>query len=156
TLAGRLARVYFGAVNPARATHPDGEKVTHIVPGDDVTLAEYAPHRGGGPIHLINCAVSETVDPAAGLRRARAGATPLTAGPVALTVGERAHASWADGALAPLAAPPGAQPFPGGREPEPIGSLDLRTLVAASGGGTDPPPDAPRAVLRTLANDRPA
>jgi hypothetical protein len=33
-----------------------------VVRGDDVNMADYAPQSGGGPIHLINCCINQTVD----------------------------------------------------------------------------------------------
>lgn len=40
-----------------RARPPD-----EVVAGDDVLLADYAPQSAGGPIHLINCCINQTVD----------------------------------------------------------------------------------------------
>ncbi len=33
-----------------------------VVRGDDVPMSEYAPQTHGGPIHLINCCINQTVD----------------------------------------------------------------------------------------------
>ncbi len=33
-----------------------------VVEGDDIRLADYAPQTAGGPIHLINCCINQTVD----------------------------------------------------------------------------------------------
>jgi Patatin-like phospholipase len=78
----RLVRSYLGAANPARfassaslgATDkvPEGAgstpaPVTHIEPDDDLPFSEYAPHRHGGPVHLIGVCVNETTDPRGGL-----------------------------------------------------------------------------------------
>ena len=60
--AARLARTYLGASNPARR-HPRGANVTEVIPGDDVaSIVNYRPHEAGGPIHLINLTVNQTVD----------------------------------------------------------------------------------------------
>lgn len=40
-----------------RARPPD-----EVVAGDDVRLADYAPQAAGGPIHLINCCINQSVD----------------------------------------------------------------------------------------------
>lgn len=37
-------------------------KVTRLLDGDDPGMTDYAPHRHGGPIHLVNCCVNQTVD----------------------------------------------------------------------------------------------
>ncbi|MBL8263818.1 MAG: hypothetical protein JNM58_15480 [Xanthomonadaceae bacterium] len=33
-----------------------------VVPGDDVRMSSYAPQASGGPIHLVNCCINQTVD----------------------------------------------------------------------------------------------
>lgn len=85
----RLARSYLGASNPARfTTLPPTEHVYQpldAVPGslraeganrktvfdvdqgDLVALSDYRPHEGGGPVHILNMTVNQTVDPAGGL-----------------------------------------------------------------------------------------
>jgi hypothetical protein len=37
-------------------------KATELVPGDDLAFGAYTPHAFGGPIHLINCCINQTVD----------------------------------------------------------------------------------------------
>jgi hypothetical protein len=110
----RLVRSYLGASNPARFDGsgaamarvardlhaidplPSSPEDHHIKgvgdvdPGDDVSMAKYAPHLHGGPVHLINACLNETTDPRGGLfnqdRRGRA----ITVGPGAiLRVGRR-------------------------------------------------------------------
>ena len=77
----RLARTYISLGNgPAQASAPphrfpisplahkragDANRVarlTELLPADDVDLLNYAPHRHGGPIHLINCCINQTLD----------------------------------------------------------------------------------------------
>ncbi|KPC49928.1 patatin-like phospholipase family protein [Amantichitinum ursilacus] len=36
--------------------------ISEFVDGDDPPMSEYAPHKHGGPIHLINCCINQTVD----------------------------------------------------------------------------------------------
>lgn len=38
------------------------KKVTSTVAGDDVAMANYAPHHHGGPIHLITSCINQTID----------------------------------------------------------------------------------------------
>ena len=163
--AGRLARAFLGAVNPARRTHPDGQDVTHLVPGDDVALTDYAPHAAGGPLHLINCAVNETVDVASqrGLRDRQA--ENMAVGPAGVSVAQLWHALWAAGGaepqLRPLAEPGEVTPHPflaPGAGPVPVEGLSLREWMAISGGAVGPgmgrQTGLARALLLTLANLR--
>jgi hypothetical protein len=163
--ASRLARAFLGAVNPARRDHPDGRDVSHVVPGDDVPLAAYAPHAAGGPLHLINCAVNETVDVASqrGLRDRQA--EPLAVGPAGISIDREWHALWVPGTggptVVPLADPAEARPHPflskaGG--PVQVEGLALREWVGISGAALSPgmgrQTGFARALLLTLANLR--
>lgn len=91
----RLVRSYLGASNPSRfaqkealgaikAFDPNPEHVKDVEdvdPGDDLPMWQYAPHRHGGPIHLVNTCLNETTDPRGGLfNRDRQGRI-LTVGP---------------------------------------------------------------------------
>lgn len=53
--AGTLVRATRTAISQAR-------RLVEAVPGDDTPLAAYTPHRHGGPIHLVNCCINQTVD----------------------------------------------------------------------------------------------
>jgi len=62
---GSEARTRFPSALLAATTRDTTQnivKVTELLPGDDVALTEYAPHRFGGPIHLVNCCINQTVD----------------------------------------------------------------------------------------------
>jgi len=64
-VAGVDARTRFPSPILAATTRDTTEnivKVTELLPGDDVPLTDYAPHRFGGPIHLVNCCINQTVD----------------------------------------------------------------------------------------------
>ncbi len=162
--ASRLARAFLGAVNPQRRLHLEGRNVTAVVPGDDVAFDQYAPHAAGGPLHLINCAVNETIDVASqrGLRDRQA--ENLAVGPAGVNVAQRWHALWAGDApqgdtLVPLAADGGPHPFlDRAGDPVPVESLDLREWVAISGAAVSPGmgrnTGLGKALLFTLANVR--
>lgn len=93
----RLVRSYLGAGNVARfGGHPqvataayqrhdiasaDSVSVQDVHAGDDVAMAEYAPHAGGGPVHLINACVNQTRDPRGGLFNQDRKGLPITVGP---------------------------------------------------------------------------
>ncbi|UPG88536.1 patatin-like phospholipase family protein [Luteibacter aegosomaticola] len=62
---GNTARTRFPSPMLSPVTRDTTEaivKVTELLPGDDVALTDYAPHRHGGPIHLVNCCINQTVD----------------------------------------------------------------------------------------------
>ena len=78
----RLVRSYLGAANPGRfhkqaplgaadvvsaGPGPQLKQVYSPDPGDDVAMTDYAPHRWGGPVHLINVCLNQTHDPRGGL-----------------------------------------------------------------------------------------
>lgn len=93
----RLVRSYLGAGNPARSAG-SAQRATDKFPkdwvsgeppvpiqdlheSDDVPMAVYSPHKGGGPVHLINACINQTTDPRGGLfNRDRKGQL-LTVGP---------------------------------------------------------------------------
>ncbi|MDQ6647197.1 MAG: patatin-like phospholipase family protein, partial [Pseudomonadota bacterium] len=78
----RIARAYVSVGNYEGAEHPSGparfplsplnrktrdnadavKKLTELLEGDDVALPAYSPHTYGGPIHLINCCINQTID----------------------------------------------------------------------------------------------
>src|SRR5204862_191517 len=57
--SARLSRTYIGASNKNRQNH--GKTTTEDVEGDDFDLKQYTPHAAGGPLHLINVTLNETV-----------------------------------------------------------------------------------------------
>lgn len=97
TYAARLARTFLGASNPERI-HQNGREPSEDVklshPEDDLPLAEYQPEQQGGPLHLINTCLNETIDYAS-LRdvRGRRGLS-LACGPCGVSIGRRMHALW--------------------------------------------------------------
>ncbi|WP_250634272.1 patatin-like phospholipase family protein [Pinirhizobacter soli] len=40
----------------------DTTGVTRLVKGDDICMSAYHPHQYGGPVHLVNCCINQTVD----------------------------------------------------------------------------------------------
>lgn len=54
--------------------------LTESIEGDDVELTDYAPHRHGGPIHLINCCINQSVDDRTGNYNADRKGVSLTIG----------------------------------------------------------------------------
>ncbi|WP_304307105.1 hypothetical protein [Pseudacidovorax intermedius] len=75
--AARLTRAYLGAANGTRfgpdvsalspiagavRTGKPAVSVGEVAFDDDVPLGAYAPHRAGGPVHLINSCVNQSAD----------------------------------------------------------------------------------------------
>jgi hypothetical protein len=93
--AARLARAYLGATNPARRRQANHD-MTDLVPGDEIALEDYAPHRHGGPLHLINVTVNETLSGKTQIERRDRKGVAMAVGPCGLSVGLESHASWSD------------------------------------------------------------
>ncbi len=91
----RLARVFLGAVNPNRRTHPDGENVADVISGDDVSIAAYAPHRAGGPLHIINCSARKRIDVTLGRGVDERWSENFAVGPIGVSVAQNWHSIWA-------------------------------------------------------------
>lgn len=97
TYSARLARTFLGASNPERIHHSaqdisEDVKLSH--PEDDMPFSEYQPEQQGGPLHLINTCLNETIDYAS-LRdvRGRRGLS-LACGPCGVSLGRGMHALW--------------------------------------------------------------
>lgn len=151
--AARLARAYLGASNPERRT-PDGANVTEVTAGDDVSsLHDYRPYRAGGPLHLINVMVNQTVDTGSGYANRDRKGENVAASSVGVTIGRIAHAAWKPAARTAEGAPPKTlATAPLGRcpgDPHPLVSLvdepadrverlSLRQWMAISGAAIDP------------------
>lgn len=97
--AARLARTYLGAANEERlhareSSEPRDVDAAH--PKDDTLLQNYHPERLGGPLHLINVCVNETVDVSSGRQLAEDKGLSMCVGPGGVSVGARFHALWDD------------------------------------------------------------
>jgi len=89
----RLRRAYLGASNAGR--FDDGRrspKLDH--PGDDFDFLDYRPDRAGGPLHLVNVTVNETVEGRSQVEQRDRKGTSLAFGPVGLSLGVAHHARW--------------------------------------------------------------
>jgi hypothetical protein len=88
--SARLSRAYTGASNPKRR----GASLTTEVEGDDLPLAAYRPHEGGGPLHLINVTLGETVGGQSQIEYRDRKGLAMAVGPAGISVGVRHHAMW--------------------------------------------------------------
>jgi hypothetical protein len=91
--AARLARAYLGATNAERHRHAD-HSMTALIPGDDLSLEEYAPHQHGGPLHLINVTINETISGKTQIERRDRKGLAMAVGPAGLCIGKDSHALW--------------------------------------------------------------
>jgi choline dehydrogenase-like flavoprotein len=102
--AARLSRTFLGASNAARvygAPTEESQDVQAAHPHDDLPHDRYHPEEQGGPIHLINVCINETVDAASEREIRERKGLPMCVTPHGVTVGRRYFAEWA---------PPDAQP----------------------------------------------
>ncbi len=74
----------------AVATAEDIMKVaplTEAIAGDDVELTSYRPHEHGGPIHLVNCCINQSVDDRTGIYNADRKGVALTVSALGVELG---------------------------------------------------------------------
>lgn len=88
----RLARTFLGASNPAR--REKNSSVREVMPGDDLLWKDYQPHAHGGPLHIINVTINETVDGKSQVQQRDRKGLGMAVGPCAISVGVRHHAAW--------------------------------------------------------------
>ncbi|MEO5912962.1 MAG: GMC oxidoreductase [Luteolibacter sp.] len=92
----RITRTFQGASNPARihptATVSKDIQVAH--PQDDIHLHNYHPELSGGPLHLINVCLNETVDQASQRQLRDTKGLPMSVGPAGVAVGRRFFGLW--------------------------------------------------------------
>ncbi len=94
--ASHIARTYLGASNPLRH-HAAGANISEVIPGDDVdSIRDYRPHDMGGPVHLINVTINQTVDFGSqrGNRNRKGENMAVTC--LGLNIGWGSHAFWQD------------------------------------------------------------
>ena len=93
----KLVRTFLGASNDARV-HPSGTDAPLPVEipsaEDDVPFDAYHPERNGGPLHLINACVNDTVAGDSGRQLREDKGLPICVGPAGISVGQRYHALW--------------------------------------------------------------
>lgn len=106
--ASRLSRAYLGASNPRRTgfgadlfTEKNNSikikrstNITKVVDYDDVCFTNYHPERNGGPIHLINVTINETVSGTSQIEQRDRKGLGMAIGPCGVSVGRTSHALW--------------------------------------------------------------
>ncbi|MDY0881491.1 GMC oxidoreductase [Dongia soli] len=96
-LAQRLIRTFLGASNDRRV-HPSGTDAPKPVQiadeNDDESFGRYHPEEHGGPMHLINVCINQTVDVLSGRELRQNKGVSMCVGPAGINVGRRYHAIW--------------------------------------------------------------
>jgi hypothetical protein len=112
---GRLTRAYLGASNPAR-TGPAGENVSMPIDGDDISFSDYRPNEAGGPLHIINMTLNETVEGRSEIEQRDRKGMVMAIGPCGISVAARHHAMWKDPEQPPMKRPSDSAENPEQRE----------------------------------------
>lgn len=95
TLYGaRICRAYQGASNPQR-WYGAGQRMGETLPSDDIPWRDYAPHENGGPLHIVNVTLNETVGGKSQVESQDRQGLLVALGPAGITIGARFHALWA-------------------------------------------------------------
>jgi hypothetical protein len=97
--SARLTRAYLGASNANRMdpkTNPQGQNITEPVPGDDVAMTDYRPHEHGGPLHIINVTVNETISAKSQIEQRDRKGMGMAIGPAGISLGRVHHALFFD------------------------------------------------------------
>ncbi len=116
----KLIRSFLGASNDARV-HPSGTDAPLPVEipsaDDDISFDAYHPECSGGPLHLINTCVNDTVEGNSGRQLREDKGLPMCAGPAGLSVGRRYHALWQGRSDRPYADASVVRPLPVAPDP---------------------------------------
>jgi len=92
----RITRAYLGAANPKR-WKANAPSISEPMSGDDVAGRKYAPHEAGGPLHILNMTLNETVAGRSQLvERDRRGMN-FAFGPAGISVAANHNAKWSAG-----------------------------------------------------------
>ena len=94
--SARLTRAFLGASNPRRTGGVQTSDVTEPLAGDDIGWGLYRPHLKGGPLHIVNVTINETVMGESGIEQRDRKGIPMAIGPSGLSAGLRYHALWPD------------------------------------------------------------
>ncbi len=102
--SARITRTYLGATNPER-WKPSGAPITKPLPNEDVDLAEYRPHEKGGPLHIINTTLNETISGQSSIEQHDRKGLNFALGPACMSAGVQHHAFWQSPKNEPLLPP---------------------------------------------------
>jgi len=141
--SARLGRAYLGASNPERKKRH--LPVTEPHKSDDCPWRKYEPHVHGGPLHVVNTTLNETIGGTSQIEQIDRKGVNLALGPAGISASTTHHALWVkdapdDGitdALSPIDGGPGSRHmfaiFPGKMEEIRVERLWLSDWVGISG-----------------------
>jgi hypothetical protein len=92
--AARLTRAYLGVSNPQRTMRGSSKPPSRSVDGDDIPFREYRPDQFGGPLHLVNVTINETLSGESQVEQRDRKGLGLAIGPCGVSAGARHHAVW--------------------------------------------------------------
>jgi len=92
--SARLTRAYLGASNPHRKHPGPAPHRSATIHDDQVGYTDYFPYETGGPLHIVNATLNQTVDAASNLVQYDRKGMNLAVGPVGLSVGVDNHTRW--------------------------------------------------------------
>jgi hypothetical protein len=104
--AARLTRAYLGASNRERVDDGQGRATTEMLESDFVDVRRYSPHEGGGPLHIINMTLNETVGGRSQIEERDRKGMNFALGPAGVSVAARHHALWKGAGAEPDPDPP--------------------------------------------------
>jgi hypothetical protein len=92
--AARIARAFLGASNFFRHVSEEGHDVTTTQAEDDTSFHAYHPEASGGPLHLVNVCVNETLDHFSQRRFRERQGENMSVGPCGVSIGWGWHGLW--------------------------------------------------------------
>lgn len=92
--SSRLRRAYLGAANERR--EKDQSSIVRSHEDDDIIWTQHRPDKVGGPLHLVNTTVNETISGKSQVEQRDRKGISLTVGPAGLSAGTSHHALWLD------------------------------------------------------------
>ncbi len=113
--AARLTRAYLGASNPKRWRQP--KALSDPIPDDDISWGDYKPHARGGPLHIINVTLNETIHGETQVDQRTRKGDNMAIGPCGVSVSARHHALWTEPEKQAGHAAPGSTALPPASEP---------------------------------------
>jgi hypothetical protein len=93
----RLTRAYLGASNRNRFIGGSGQRLSDPIRGDNIGWGAYAPFESGGPLHIVNVTLNETILGASQIEQRDRKGLPMAVGPCGLSGGLESHALWKQG-----------------------------------------------------------
>jgi len=91
--AARLTRAYLGASNQSRWT-AKGSRMSDVLPGDAIPMHAYRPFACGGPLHVINVTLNETVGGRYPTEYRDRKGMDMAIGPAGVSIAASHHALW--------------------------------------------------------------